>query len=31
MFFTIRLMNRGIFDFGMRDKAMKAFETFVLD
>lgn len=30
MFFTIRLMNRGIFDFSMRDRAIKAFETFVL-
>jgi len=31
MFFTLRLMNRGIFDFSMRDRAMRAFETFVLD
>jgi len=30
MFFTIRLINRGIFDFNMRDKAIKAYETFVL-
>ena len=30
MFFPIRLINRGIFDFHMRDKAMRAFETFVL-
>ncbi|MFT3952287.1 MAG: helix-turn-helix domain-containing protein [Oscillospiraceae bacterium] len=30
MFFTIRLMNQGIYDFSMRDKAIKAFETFVL-
>lgn len=30
MFFTIRLINRGIFDFSMRDKALKAFETYVL-
>lgn len=31
MFFPIRLINHGIFDFSMRDKAMKAFETFVLN
>lgn len=31
MFFNIRLMNRGIYDFSMRDKAIKAFETFILD
>jgi transcriptional regulator with XRE-family HTH domain/thiamine kinase-like enzyme len=31
MFFTIRLLNRGIYDFSMRDRAMRAFETFVLD
>lgn len=31
MFFAIRLINGGIYDFTMRDKAMKAFETFVLD
>ena len=31
MFFTIRLINQGIFDFKMRDKAIKAFETFVLE
>jgi len=31
MFFTLRLINRGIFDFPMRDRAIKAFETFVLN
>ncbi len=31
MFFTIRLINRGIYDFKMRDKAIRAFETFVLE
>lgn len=31
MFFPIRLINRGIYDFRMRDKAIKAFETFVLE
>jgi len=31
MFFTIRLINRGINDFRMRDKAIRAFETFVMD
>ncbi|MDV4149314.1 helix-turn-helix domain-containing protein [Clostridium sp. AL.422] len=31
MFFTIRLINNGIYDFTMRDKAIKAFETFVLN
>lgn len=31
MFFVIRLLNSGIYDFTMRDKALKAFETFVLD
>ena len=31
MFFTIRLINRGIYDFKMRDKAIWAFETFVLE
>lgn len=31
MFFTIRLITSGIYDFNMRDKAIKAFETFVLD
>ncbi|MDF2543381.1 MAG: transcriptional regulator [Herbinix sp.] len=31
MFFTLRLINKGIYDFTMRDKAIKAFETFVLD
>jgi transcriptional regulator with XRE-family HTH domain len=30
MFFTIRLINNGIFDFNMRDNAIKAFETFIL-
>jgi|GEM_PF-271827 len=30
MFFTIRLINRGIFDFKMRDRAIAAYETFVL-
>lgn len=30
MFFPIRLINRGIFDFNMRDRAIKAFETLVL-
>jgi transcriptional regulator with XRE-family HTH domain len=31
MFFTIRLINNGIYDFTMRDKAIKAFESFVLE
>ena len=31
MFFTIKLINNGIFDFNMRDKAIKAYETFVID
>jgi len=31
MFFPLRLINRGIFDFSMRDRAIQAFETFVLD
>lgn len=31
LFFPIRLINRGIFDFRMRDKAIRAFETFVLE
>ena len=31
MFFTIQLINRGIYDFKMRDKAIRAFETFVLE
>lgn len=31
MFFTIRLINRSIYDFKMRDKAVRAFETFVLE
>ncbi len=30
MFFTVVLINRGIYDFKMRDKAISAFETFVL-
>ncbi|HBL85453.1 MAG: hypothetical protein A2Y17_02795 [Clostridiales bacterium GWF2_38_85] len=30
MFFTIRLINSGIYDFNMRDKSIKAFETFIL-
>ncbi len=28
MFFTIKLINNGIYDFNMRDKAIMAFETF---
>lgn len=31
MFFTVRLINRKIFDFNMRDKAIKAFKTFIID
>ena len=31
MFFTIKLINNGIYDFNMRDKAIKAFETFVIE
>lgn len=31
MFFAVRLINRRIYDFSMRDRAMLAFETFVLD
>lgn len=31
MFFTIKLINNGIFDFNMRDKAIEAFETFVIE
>jgi transcriptional regulator with XRE-family HTH domain len=31
LFFTLRLIHRKIFDFNMRDKALKAFETFVLE
>ncbi len=31
MFFTIRLINNGIFDFNMRDNAIKAYETFVIE
>lgn len=31
MFFTIRLINNGIYDFVMRDKAIRAYESFVLD
>jgi transcriptional regulator with XRE-family HTH domain/aminoglycoside phosphotransferase (APT) family kinase protein len=29
LFFPVRLINRGILDFNMRDKSIKAFETFV--
>ena len=31
MFFTIKLMNKRIYDFTMRDKAIKAFEAFVVE
>jgi len=31
MFFTTRLINRGIHDFYMRDRAVKAFRTFVAE
>lgn len=31
MFFTIRLINNGIFDFNMRDKAIKAYEMLVIE
>ncbi len=31
MFFTIRLINNGIFDYKMRDNAIKAFETLVME
>lgn len=31
MFFPLLLFKRGIFDFSMRDKAMRAFETFILE
>jgi len=31
LFFPIRLINRGIYDFNMRDRALKAFETIVLE
>lgn len=31
MFFNIRLINSKIFDFKMRDKAIKAFESFVTE
>lgn len=31
MFFTVKLINKGIYDFTMRDKAIKAFETFVIE
>lgn len=31
MFFTIRLINNGIFDFNMRDNAIKAYETLVME
>ena len=30
MFFTIRHINRKVYDFKMRDKAIRAYETFVL-
>ena len=30
MFFTIRQINNGIFDFEMRDKSIKAFEAFAV-
>ncbi|NJP40797.1 helix-turn-helix domain-containing protein [Oscillospiraceae bacterium HV4-5-C5C] len=30
MFYPIKLMNRDIFDFNMRDKAIKAFESFAI-
>jgi transcriptional regulator with XRE-family HTH domain len=30
MFFPIRLINHGIYDFSMRDKAIRAYETFVI-
>lgn len=29
VFFPIRLINRGIYDFDMRDRAIRAYETFV--
>lgn len=29
MFFTIRMINRGICDFAMRDRVIRAYETFV--
>ncbi|MDR2647172.1 MAG: hypothetical protein LBB67_03500 [Oscillospiraceae bacterium] len=31
MFFAIKLINRGIFDFKMRDKAICAYKSFVLN
>lgn len=31
MFFTIKHINNKIYDFKMRDKAIRAFETFVLE
>jgi transcriptional regulator with XRE-family HTH domain len=31
LFFPIRLINGKTFDYSMRDKALRAFETFVLD
>jgi thiamine kinase-like enzyme len=31
IFFPIRLMKRGIYDFSMRDRAIQAFETFILN
>lgn len=30
MFYPIKLMNQGIYDFSMRDKAIRAYETFIL-
>lgn len=30
MFFPIRLINQGIYDFSMRDRAIQAYETFVV-
>ena len=31
MFYPIRLINSGIYDFCMRDKGIRAYETFVAD
>lgn len=31
MFYPIKLFRMGIYDLYMRDKAIKAFETYVLD
>ena len=31
MFFTVRHINRRIYAFNMRDKAIRAFETFILE